>query len=123
MICKRSVPGLIAEWKKLHAAVQALELELPVLGPYEAALEEAIADVCAAKALQVRLEKQRRQATRDLHDNVDATRELVMRLLSLVKGSLGRMDSRLADFGVKPFRLRSCKQSVLAKKDGSPGYH
>lgn len=121
MICKRSLPRLIAIWRNLHVAVRAHELELPMLEPFGVALEEAIEDVCLAKARQVSLEKQRRQATKDLHDNVDATRELVMRLQSLVKGSLGRMDSRLPAFGIKPFRFRSRKPSE--QQDVSPGVH
>ncbi|HEV8580140.1 MAG TPA: hypothetical protein VGX68_13800 [Thermoanaerobaculia bacterium] len=123
MICKRSLPRLVAEWRSLHAAVETFELELPVLGPFKVALEEALEDVVASRARQISLERQRRQATKDLHDNVDATRELVMRLQNLVKGTLGRMDSRLVAFGIKSFRFRSRKPSELAQQDVSPGVH
>jgi hypothetical protein len=120
---KGSFKSLVTEFKKLISAAEAHELELPSLGPFRAALEEALEDITVSKRHQTRLKTKGEEATQDLNDQITSGRELMRRLKSYAKASFGRTDERLADFGVKPWGRRRRKPPELERKSGSPGYH
>ena len=112
----------VAKVKKLIAAAEMHEMELPSLGSFKAALADALVEVTAGKRQQVRLMTKSIEATQELYDNIAACRDLALRLKSLVRAGLSPTDERLADFGMK-FRDRRRKSRELEKKTGSPGYH
>src|SRR5262245_40221847 len=112
----------VAEVKKLIAAAEMHEMELPSLGSFKAALTDALADVAASKRQQVRLMTKSIEATQELYDNIAECKDLASRLKSLVRAGFSLTDERLADFGMK-FRGQRRKPCELEKKTGSPGYH
>jgi hypothetical protein len=119
-----SVQGSIAEWRRLHTAIVAHEGALPALGPYRAALEAALEEVCRSKTEQINLRAKLKQATRDVHDNLAAGREWVYRLKCFVQVVFGRDDERLADFGIPlPRRRNRRAPPEPGRQEGSPGVH
>jgi hypothetical protein len=112
----------VAEVKKLIAAAEMHEVELPSLGSFKAALDDALVEVTASKRQQVRLMTKSIEATQELYADIAACRDLALRLKSLVRAGFDPADERLADFGMK-IRGRRRKSRELEKKTGSPGYH
>jgi hypothetical protein len=114
---------LVAECKKLIAAADTHEVEMPSLGCYKAALEEALEDVTACKARQISLKAKSLEATSELNGNLAVVREEAARLKNLVLAGFGRNDERLADFGIKPVGRRRRKSAEKGGRNGSPGHH
>jgi hypothetical protein len=117
----RSFPKLVKGLRKLLQAAQEHELELPQLGPFTAALDEALEDLTVLKARQKDLQAKSRQATQDLNDQIACGAEAAMNLKSFVRAVFGRRDDRLAAFEVKPLgRPRGSRN--MERKGGSSGY-
>jgi len=112
----------VAKVKKLIAAAEMHEMELPSLGSFKASLADALTDVAASKRQQVRLRKKSIAATQELYDDIAECRDLASRLKSLARAGFDPTDERLADFGMK-FRGQRRLSRELEKKTGSPGYH
>ncbi len=114
---------LVADFRKVIAAAEKHEVELPSLGCFRVALEEALGDVTASKKRQTNLEAKRRETTDELHANLAIAVEARSRLKSYVKAAFGWNDERLADFGMNPGsrQRRKCKGAEV--NNGSPGYH
>jgi hypothetical protein len=119
---KTSYASLIAACRKLCAAAETHEVELPSLGCFRANLEEALAEVEACKDRQANLERQRKLATRELKEYAIHCNELAMQLRSFVRACFGRKDERLAAFGFK-LAARRRKDKEVEKQNGSPGFH
>jgi hypothetical protein len=119
---KTSFEVLVADVKKLIAAAEMHEVELPSLGSFKAALTDALVEVTAGKRQQVRLRTKSIEATQELYESIAECQDLASRLKCLVRAGFSPTDERLADFGMKP-RGRRCKPRELEKKTGSPGYH
>ena len=117
-----SLEVFVAEVKKLIAAAEMHEMELPSLGSFKAALADALVEVTASKRQQVRLMTKSVEATQELYENIAACKDLKSRLKSLVRAGFDPSDERLADFGMK-FRGQRRKSCELEKQTGSPGYH
>jgi hypothetical protein len=107
-------------FRKLLQAAKAHELEIPQLGPFTAALEEAIEDLTLLKVRQMKLQGESRQTTEAVKAALSWGSELEMKLKSFVRAVFGRRDDRLAEFGVKA--LGRPRGSRKEKKGGSPGY-
>jgi hypothetical protein len=118
----QSLKSLVTTWRKLTAAAEVHEVELPSLGTFKAALEETLEDIAASKSRQMHLRKRCAAATQELNDNVAAGLELARRLKSYALACFGRTDERLADFGIKSWG-RHRKPKELEQGNGSPGYH
>jgi len=115
---------LVADCRKVIAAAEKHEVELPSLGCFKADLEEALEDLTVSKRRQVNLEAKRREMTAELNANLAIAREALARLKSYVKAGFGRRDERLPDFGIKRLlsrQRRKCKGAQV--NNGSPGYH
>jgi len=119
---KKCFETLAAGWQKLITAAGIHEDELPALGPFKAALEEALEDATVSKCRQVRLKAKAEEATREVDDNVKVGREVARRFKSFIKANLSRSDERLGDFGIKSWG-RPRRKPKLETKSGSPGYH
>jgi len=119
---KTSFQVFVAEVKKLIAAAEMHEIELPSLGSFKAALAGALAEVAASKRQQVRLMTKSVEATQELYANIAECRDMASRLKSLVRAGFCPTDERLTDFGMKT-RCRRRQPRELEKKTGSPGYH
>jgi hypothetical protein len=115
--------SLVADCRKIIAAAEKHEVELPSLGCFRVALEEALEDVTVSKTRQINLEAKRKETTGELNANLAITREAMARLKSYVKAAFGRTDERLADFGMNPLgrQRRKCRGAEV--NNGSPGYH
>lgn len=98
----KSYRCLLAEWGRLLAAVRAGEVDFPVFTAYRVALEAHLENVKAARARQLALQEEGRQATRELRQMVLAGADDVRRLRSQVKAELGPRDARLCLYGIKP---------------------
>jgi hypothetical protein len=114
---------LVADCRKVIAAAEKHEVELPSLGCFRVALEEALEDLTVSKTRQINLEAKLRETTVELHANLAIAREARSRLRSYVKAAFGWNDERLADFGMNPGsqKRRKCKGAEV--NNGSPGYH
>ncbi|HKI05008.1 MAG TPA: hypothetical protein VKK31_23720 [Thermoanaerobaculia bacterium] len=114
----KSLRGLLEEWGRLLAAVRAGEVDLPVLTPYRVALEGHLENLKAARARQLALREDYRQATREVRQRLLAGSDEVRRLRSRVKAELGPRDARLRLFGIKPLDIGSrgqgCRPRTLA---------
>jgi len=111
----RSFRCLLEEWGRLLAAVRAGEVDFPVLTAYRVALEGHLENVKAAKARQLALQEDCRQATREIRQRVLAGSDEVRRLRSRVKAELGSRDARLRLFGIKPLDVGSRWQGCLSR--------
>jgi len=115
---KTSLRCLLEEWVSLLVAVRAGEADFPVLTADRVALEGHLESVKAAKARQLALREEYRQATREVLERVHAASDEVKRLRSRVKAELGPRDARLRLFGIKPLdsgcRWRGCRPQTLA---------
>jgi hypothetical protein len=120
---RRSLQGQVAEWRKLIAAAEIHEVELPALGPFLAALEESLADVVATTARRNTLKHLHRESGRELKAQRASGAEMAARLKSFVRASFGRKDERLDDFGIKLPGRPSKKPLSERKVNGFPGYH
>jgi len=98
----RSFRCLLEEWGRLLAAVRAGEVDFPVLTAYRVSLEGHLENVKAARARQLALQEDCRQATREVRQMVLVGLDEVRRLRSRVKAELGSRDARLRLFGIKP---------------------
>ena len=109
---KTSLRCLLAEWGSLLVAVRAAEADFPALTAGRVALEGHLENVEAAKARQLALREECRQATREVWQHVLAGSDEVRRLRSRVRAELGPRDARLRLFGIKPLdsgsRWRGC---------------
>jgi len=114
----KSFRCLLEEWGRLLAAVRAGEVDFPVLTAYRVALEGHLENVKAARARQLALQEDCRQATREVRQMVLAGSDEVRRLRSRVKAELGSRDARLRLFGIKPLdsgsRGQGCRSRALA---------
>ncbi len=120
---RRGLQDQVAEWRKLIAGARIHEVELPQLGPFLAALEEALDDVNATKDRQKTLKNLQRETSRELKAHRVSSTEMAARLKSFVRACLGRKDERLADFGIKLPGRPAKKPPSERKVNGSPGYH
>ena len=120
---RKSLLKQVAGWRKLIAAAKVHELELPALGPFMAALEEALEDVVATDARRNTLGKLHRESGRELKAQRVSGAEMAARLKSFVRASFGRKDDRLDDFGIKLPGRPTKKPPPERKVNGSPGYH
>jgi hypothetical protein len=116
----KSFPTTLHGWRKLLAAAKAHELELPQLGPFTAALEEAVEDLTILKTRQKSLQAKSLQATQDFNEQLASGAEVVMKLKSFVRAAFGRKDDRLAAFEVQP--LGRPRKRKVERPGGSPGY-
>ena len=98
----RSYGCLLEEWGRLLAAVRLGEVDFPVLTAYRTTLEGHLESVRAARARQLALKEEGRQATRELRQMVLVGADEVRRLRGRVKAELGPRDSRLRLYGIKP---------------------
>jgi hypothetical protein len=106
----------VARWRKLIAAARRHELELPALGPFLAALEEAFDEVVATSNRRQSLKNLYRESGRELKAQSASCAEMAARLKSLVRASFGRKDDRLPEFGINlPGGLRKPKQAEGGK--------
>jgi len=115
---------LMADWEQLFAAVEEHGAELPVLNPYKTSLRESLDQIRVAKTHQEALSASRKNATREVEQRLQDGWDLVSRLRSLVKATLGPRDERLKLFGIPPIPLhRAPRPKGGAKGTGSPdGY-
>jgi hypothetical protein len=118
-----SFKARITAYQKLLAAVEAHEVELPQVALYMADFELALAEVKASKVRQADLGKRRKQATREVGEQMAECRELALRLKSLIVAHFGPKDERLKLFGIKLAGRPTRKSQELGSKSGSPGYH
>ena len=98
----KSFRCLLEDWEHLVAAVQTGAGDFPALTADRVALEGHLENVRAAKARQLALQEDHRQATREVRQRVLAGSDEVRRLRSRVKAELGPRDARLRLFGIKP---------------------
>ena len=120
---KKCYERLAAGWRKLIAAAGVHEDELPQLGAYKEALEEALEDATTSKCRQVRLKAKAEAATQEVNDNVKVGREAARRLRSFVKANFSRSDERLASFGIKSWgrpRRKPKPEKKAALPDTTP---
>lgn len=117
-----SFKNLIALWERLLAAVRANEADLPHVGPYKQQLTDILEELKAGKLQQQILTVRRIQITAQLQRQLAASRDLVSRIQSLVKASLGPRSDRLRQFGMPPRRQRAPRPFRVVKEDknGSP---
>jgi hypothetical protein len=115
--------SLVADCRKVIAAAEKHEVELPSLGCFRVALEEALEDLTVSKTRQINLEAKRRETTGELHANLAIAIEARSRLKSYVKAAFGWNDERLADFGMNPGSQKRCKSRESEVNNGSPVYH
>ena len=120
---RRGLQSQVAEWRKLIAAAKVHEVELPLLGPFMAALEEALDDVIATHKRRDTLKNLHRESGRELKVQRVSGAEMAARLKSFVRASFGRKDERLDDFGIKVPGRPAKKPPSERKVNGSPGYH
>jgi len=113
-----SYRNILAEWRKLMAAVRGSEPDLPILTPYRMELETHLEGVLDAKLRQALLEANREQATAVLHEAIVAGRDHVIRLRSQVKAALGPRNERLRDFGITPLGKRRRKPTQEGSHEG-----
>jgi hypothetical protein len=99
---RSSYRDMLGDWLKLTAAVRGSETDLPILIPYRMGLDTHLESVQEAKARQLLLELDRELATVELHKEIVAGRDHVIRLRSQIKAALGPRDERLRDFGITP---------------------
>ncbi len=98
----KSLRRCLEDWGLLLAAVRAGEVDFPVLTACRETLEGHLENVKAAKARQLALLEDYRQATREVRQRVLAGSDQARRLRSRVKAELGPRDARLRLFGIKP---------------------
>ena len=115
---KRSLRCVLEEWGSLLVAVRAGEADFPALTAHRVALEGHLENVKAARARQLALKENYRQATREVLERVHAGSDDVRRLRSQVRAELGPRDARLRLFGIKPLdggsRWQGCLSRALA---------
>lgn len=123
MAKKRDFQSRLAEYKKLAAAAEAHEGELPSLASFRVDLEKAVEEIESTKERQENLEQLRLEATQELWDHVAAGQDASVRLKLFVRILVGRDKERLAAFGID---LGGRRPELYARKErrkGSPGYH
>ena len=98
---------IFRDWEALiGSCVQHASL-VPALTAYRATLEGHLENVKAARARQLALQEDCRQATREVRQMVLAGADEVRRLRNRVKAELGPRDARLHLFGIKPLPRRA----------------
>jgi len=97
-----SYKNVLDDWQRLTAAVRGSETDLPILIPYRMGLDTHLESVQEAKVRQTLLELDRELATLELHKEIVAGQDHVIRLRSQIKAALGPRDERLLDFGITP---------------------
>jgi DNA repair exonuclease SbcCD ATPase subunit len=123
MTRKRDLQSLVAKYRRLAAAVQAHEGEIPALARFRVELQATLEEIAAAKNRQANLEALRREATQDLRGRVAAGEDAAARLTSFLRAIFGRDRERLEAFGIN---LGGRHLTLYEKTKGgndSPGYH
>lgn len=97
----------------LLKAVRASEAELPGVGRYLAALDQAYTRVVKTRARRDSLVASAQEATAELHGDLQALWEAVSSMRNFVKSVYGRRSEKLLRYGMKPIRKRGRPRGAL----------
>jgi hypothetical protein len=120
---RRTFENQLAGWRKLIAAARRHEVELPQLGLFLAALEEAFDEVVSTSKQRQNFKNLFRESGLELKAQSASCTEMASRLKSLVLAAWGRKDDRLPEFGIKLPRGPRKPKETERRQNGSPGYH
>jgi hypothetical protein len=118
---ERDYKTTIRRWNHLWTKLN--ELKQPAFRTVRLLLAQHIARVKEAKRCQATLNADCRKATQDLNQSLAEARELVSRIHSLLKATLGPRNRRLHDFGVAVQGRLFEEGARRGKGSGSPGGH
>ena len=112
MAMKGSYADLITDLESLVAACRENEPLLPGIGPSLEQLVTALENLKGIKALQEQMDGARQEATQQLQQLSEDSREVARRVRGFVKSRLGTKSERLPQFGIAPIRQRRARVPV-----------
>jgi uncharacterized membrane protein YccC len=98
---QNSLQSILASWERLLAGAAANQDDLPVLEPYRAQLEAALADVKAAHSRRLSQQAEALQETQKLRSLFKLGQDLAARFQSGVRLLYGSRSPKLSEFGMK----------------------
>ena len=108
MITGDSYKARVRRWSRLRSKLK--ETQVLGLGNARLLLEQHLEQLQAAKQRQETFHAGRVQATQELDQQMAATRELVSRIQSFLKATLGARDARLFNLGLRLSNQPSSEQ-------------
>jgi hypothetical protein len=97
---------LLGESSFLLKSVRDSEQELPGVGRYAVALEQAQARAMRSRRRRDSLLGATREATRRMHADLKAHRDAVSAIRNFIKSVLGQHNEMLIRYGIRPIRKR-----------------
>jgi len=98
--------GMIGDWQKLLATLEANSAEIPQLEPFRAKLAGMLTQAVDVAKRQADLKASKQAASKQMRQLASDAQRLATAVRGLIKEHYGIRDEKLAAFGLQPFRGR-----------------
>jgi hypothetical protein len=98
--------GMIGDWQKLLATLEANSAEVPQLEPFRAKLAGMLTQALDVTKRQAELKASKQAASKQMRQLATDAQRLATAVRTLIKEHYGIRDEKLAAFGLQPFRGR-----------------
>ena len=103
---KNSQDDHLQDGHKLLEKVRETEAQIPGVAPFRKTLEKAHTRAVSAKGQREALAVASQEATKQLNEDLTATKDAASALRCYIRGVLGPRNPKLGSYGIKPLRRR-----------------